>query len=269
MVKTSSLPTHTWLSSLSKVAIAVLGVAGILLLQVPQLKVLRGSQADESTQALEQAVRAKRLRLDLLNQLPAFGFDNLVADFTFLNFLQYFGDEPARIKTGYALSPEYFEVILDRDPYYLDFYLFLTGSTSLYAGLPEQTVTLIEKTLPSLSPSTPANSYYVWRYKGIEELLFLGKPEAARASFEKAAEWAETHSDPESQSVAESSRQTAQFLAENSSSRAAQISAWSMVLSNALDQPTRELAMQRIQELGGRVEVDPSGAVRVSVPSQE
>ena len=40
----------------------------------------------------------------MLKNLPSFGFDNLIADWTFLKFLQYFGDDEARDVTGYDLA---------------------------------------------------------------------------------------------------------------------------------------------------------------------
>jgi hypothetical protein len=111
-------------------------------------------------------VKAEKVRLNLLQKVPAFGFDNLLGDWAFLNFIQYFGDDEARAATGYRLSPDYFDVIIDRDPKFLQAYFFLSGSGSLYAGMPERSVTLMEKGLKSLSPQSPPKSYYVWRYKG-------------------------------------------------------------------------------------------------------
>jgi hypothetical protein len=124
----------------------------------------------------------------------------------------------------------------------------------------------MEKGLKSLSPQGPPQSYYVWRYKATDELLFLGDAQAARKSYEKAAEWASVHSDEESKNIARISRQTAGFLARNPVSKRAQVSAWAMVLNNATDDRTRELAISRIAALGGEVSFTPQGAVKLRLP---
>lgn len=254
--------------TLTLFVVILLCVSIIAVLQIPQLNQLTNRSAIASSEELQGDVEAAQLRLSLLERIPSFGFKNLIADWTFLNFLQYFGDNEAREKTGYGLSPEYFEVIIGRDPYFLDTYLFLSGSTSLYAGKPERTVALMEQGLQSMSPAFPPQSYYVWRYKGIDELLFLGEADAARQSFETAAEWASTYSDPESENVAAISRQTAQYLAQNPNSRSAQIGAWTMILTNAFDQATRELALERIQALGGTITTAPDGSAQIGLPEE-
>ncbi len=249
--------------------VAVLCILAIGGLQLPQLNQLKNTAKSASPEALQREVESEKVRLNLLQKFPAFGFDNLLADWVFLGFLQYFGDDEARDVTGYPLSPEYFKVILNRDPKFLKAYLFLSGSTSLFAGLPEQSVALMGKGLKSLSPQSPPKSYYVWRYKATDELLFLGDAQAARQSFEKAADWASTYPDEESQTVAAISRQTAQFLARNPVSKSAQVTAWSMVLTSAPDDRTRQLAINRIEALGGKVVITPEGAVRLQLPTQD
>jgi hypothetical protein len=250
-------------------AVALLCVVAIGFLQVPQLNTLTAKAKTASPEELKKEVEAEKLRLNLLHKVPNFGFNNLVADWVFLGFAQYFGDDSARQVTGYNISPEYFEIIIDRDPRFREAYFFLSGSSSLYAGMPEKSVALMEKGLKSLSPKDPPRSYYVWRYKGTDELLFLGDAQAARKSFEKAAEWASVYADPESQNVAAISRQTAQFLARNPNSKYAQVGAWSMVLQNAVDDRTRQIAISRIEGLGGKVVVTPEGEVRVQLPEKD
>lgn len=249
--------------------VALLCVLGVGALQVPQLNQFSSSKTTASQETLKREIQSEKLRLNLLRQLPTFGFDNLMADWIFINFLQYFGDDDTREKTGYSLSPDYFEVILARDPYFLQAYLFLSTSTSLYAGMPERSVALMEKGLKSLSPRVPERSYYIWRYKGTDELLFLGNAQAAKQSFQMAAEWASTYSDEESKQVAAISRRTADFLARNPKSKSAQIAAWTMVLSNQVDEQTRNLAIRRIQALGGEVYITPQGAVQVRPPKED
>lgn len=249
--------------------IAVVCILAVGALQMPQLNELKTGLKNATPETLQQKVNLDKIRLNLLQQTPTFGFDNVLADWVFLNFLQYFGDDPARLQTGYALSPEYFKVIIARDPRFLGAYIPLSTSISLYAAQPKESVALMEKGLQSMSPQSPPKSYYVWLQKGIDELLFLGNAQAAKQSFEKAAQWASVYSDPESQTVAAISRQTAAFLARNPVSKLAQVSAWTMVLNNVTDERTRQIVISRIEALGGQIVVTPQGTVQIRLPQSD
>jgi hypothetical protein len=246
--------------------VTLLCIVAVGALQVPHLNRLTKRAKKASPTALQQVLNAEKLRLNLLQKTPAFGFNNLVSNWVFLNFLQYFGDDEARALTGYTLSPEYFEIIVDRDPHFLGAYIGLSTSISLYAGMPEKSVALMEKGLQSMSPQTPPKSYYVWRYKAIDELLFLGEPQAAKQSFEKAAQWASTYSDEESKNIATVSRKTAEFIARNPNSKLAQATTWTMVLSNTIDPLARKIAISRLEALGAKVFTTPQGTIEKILP---
>ncbi|MFN6572076.1 hypothetical protein [Dendronalium sp. ChiSLP03b] len=249
--------------------IVCLCMLGIGLIQFPKLQKLLDSQQVTSLEILEKDVKAENLRLNFLKTMPSFGYDNLIADWVYLNFLQYFGDEDVRAKTGYSLSPEYFEVIIERDPRFLEVYLSLSTSTSLYAAMPERTINLIEKGLKSLSPQVEDKAYYVWRYKAIDELLFLGDSQASRKSFLMAAKWASQFSDEESKYVAATSLKTAEFLSQNPNSKYAQIATWAMILSNQVDKYTRQRAINAIEALGGKIVTTPEGNQKVIFPPKD
>ncbi|WP_448574374.1 hypothetical protein [Trichothermofontia sp.] len=257
--------TRPFLKTLGTIALILLCGGAIVALQLPLLTTLRQQQTS-SLASLQRQSAIEKQRLQVLQHLPTFGFDNLMADWVFLNFLQYFGDDEARAQTGYDLSPEYFEVIVRRDPRFVRGYLFLSQSTSLFAALPKRTIALMERGLSTLTPQIPPNSYYVWRYKGIDELLFLGDAQAAQHSFRQAADWASQHPDPESQQVAQLSRSMADFLAENPRSQSALVGAWSMVLQSAVDNRTRDRAIAQIKELGGTFETDGQGRIIIRFP---
>ncbi|MEL6490638.1 MAG: hypothetical protein AAFQ95_11800 [Cyanobacteria bacterium J06621_3] len=210
-----------------------------------------------------------RKKLNLRKLLPRVGFNNIHANLTFINFLQYFGNDELRNQNGYDLSPEFFESIITNDPYYIDFYVFLTNSVSLNAARPEQSADLLNKGLASLEENRLDDSFYVWRYKGVDELLFLNDARSAKYSFRKAAEWASESSLPESDFIASISQQTADFIEQNPNSKAAQIGAWSSVLTTAIDHETRGRAIQGIQALGGEVVIDENGGVTVKYAQGE
>jgi hypothetical protein len=135
--------------------------------------------------------------------------------------------------------------------------------------MPERAIALSKKGLKSLSPFVPEKSYYVWRYKGIDELLFLGNAQAAQKSFATAANWASKFSDPESQFIANTSQNTAKFLSRNPYSKYAQISTWAMVLNNQVDERTRKRAISRIEALGGKVIRTPEGDNKILFPPKD
>jgi len=255
--------------SLGSFLVILLGIIAVIAFQKPQLNSLTNKSEIASVQDIKKNIESERLKLELLQNLPSFGFDNTIGNWVFFRFTQYFGDEEARNKSDYSLSPEYFEVILNRDPYFLDAYRFLSGSTTLYAGMPERTVALMEQGLKSFAPKVPDKAYYIWRYKGTDELLFLGDSQAAKQSFETAGKWAEVYTDDDSKLVAKISHQTAQFLAKNPDSKSAQVSAWSSVLINAFDDRVRKIAISRIQALGGKVSITPQGQFKVQPPKKD
>jgi hypothetical protein len=245
-------------------------IAGVVWLQQRRLDMLQSPVAgSQSVEQLQMAERQEGLRLQLLQRTPSFGFDNLVADWTFLNFLQYFGNYDLRSQVGYRISPEFFEVIVAEDPYFVLPYLFLSVSTSIYAAEPEWAVGLMTQGLEYMTPEIPEGGYRVWRYKGLDELLFLGDGEAARQSFEMAVEWAEKSNEPDAVSVAQAARQTVDFLAENPVGKAARISAWIQILNYAVDETTQKLAIEQIQELGGEILVNEGGQVTVRYRTDE
>ena len=139
---------------------------------------------------MQQEEAKLKAQLKIAKTLPTFGFDNLVANWHFLDFVQYFGDTEVRQKAGYGAAMEYFDAILDRDPRFLYGYFYLSSTGSLYAGQPERSVAIMNRGLKFLSPKVPNRGYYIWRLKAVDELLFLGKVPEARQSMLTAADWA-------------------------------------------------------------------------------
>jgi hypothetical protein len=241
---------------------------------IVHLQVSRLSQLDrKANQSLTKAeyVREEQqtqTSLKLLAKLPTFGFDNLVADWSFLNFLQYFGDDQARPKTGYRITPDFFQVIVDRDPRFLVMYPYLSASVSLYGGQPQQTVRLLQQGINGIPPAMQSEAYSLWQAKATDELLFLGRTQDARRSYEMAAAWASQSSDPQMQAIAARSLETSQFLATNPDSRSARVSSWYNILTNAIDDRTRQFAAKQIQALGGTI-IQKNGAFQVKLPHSD
>ena len=132
-------------------AVILFCIGGIYCLQKSGLDV----QKNSLNQNYLKQEQGQKLRLNLLNDAPSFGFANLIADWTFLNFVQYYGDAPAREQTGNSLSPNYFEAVVENDPRFIDAYFLLAPATSLFAGHPQKSVDLISKGLEYVSPNMP------------------------------------------------------------------------------------------------------------------
>lgn len=249
-------------------AAAILGAA-IVGSQFLEKSDLKAQSTNSSKEQIDLAEKELSARLKLLQHSPTIGFDNLLADSVFVQFLQYFGDDEAREQVGYAKSPEFFETLISLDPHYRDFYIFLSGSSTLYAGKPEKTVQLMASGLSQLSPNQPPDSYYIWRYKAVDELLFLGDTEAAQNSYNFAADWAAQSTNEGAEQISHLSKQTAHFLAESPNSKNAQIDAWGSLLTTALDKTTRDHAIKRIKALGGNVIVSEEGGIQIKYEQEE
>lgn len=262
--------SHLTLKPLEKVLLPITITSllvGLSLLQHNQLT-KRAQGQTLSLAEIERDVNAEELRLSLLERIPVFGFNNLAADWTFLRFLQYFGDDEARAKTGYTLSPNYFQVIVNQDPLFTDVYDYLFAGVSLYAGEPKTAIALTEKALQSMSPTTPPTSYLIWRNKSLDELLLLNDVDKAIASSRTSAEWAEQSPDPQAKQVAQASRQFAEFLKTNPDSRIARALAWSNVIVRSVDDRSRQLAIKKVEEFGGKVTIE-NGVVKVFIPAEK
>jgi tetratricopeptide (TPR) repeat protein len=275
-----SIPASVWdkfraqLSHVSPVLFGQLGCilgafAVVVSLQAPQLESLKHQRKSLSKDVLQQEEAQLKLQLSIAKTLPTFGFDNIIADWHFIDFVQYFGDTEVRKKAGYAAAMEYFDAILDRDPRFLYGYFYLSSTGSLYSGEPERSVSLMDRGLKSLSPKVPDRGYYIWRLKAVDELLFLGRVADARNSMLNAASWARQYSNPEGQNVAKLSQNTADYLARNPNSKQAQFDAWNMVLTGAVDDFAINRAIAEIRAMGGKVTISPTGEFKVQAPAKD
>ena len=242
-------------------AVILFCLTGIVLLQRSRTQ----SESKSSKVEYSKQVQSQVTSLSILKTSPSFGFSNLIADWAYLSFLQYFGDGEAREETGYSLSPEYFKAVVNRDPRFVRASFLMSPATSLFAGKPQENIALLNQMLKSVSPDSPY-AYYLWIYKGVDEMLFLGDTKAAKESYEMAAKWAEASNDPDVQARAANARQTAQFLAKNPDSKVARIGAWTLVLSSATDEKTQQRAINEIKALGGKIIITPEGRLSVKVP---
>ncbi len=205
----------------------------------------------------------------LQNKIPDFGFSNLTSNWNYLQFIQYFGDAEAREITGYSLIPEYFSAMVKQDPYFVRAYLSLSAANSIYAAQPQKTVEFLDQVLTYIEPEKFPYASYLWTYKAVDELLFLGDTKAAEHSYRMAADWARKRGDKEGKLIAERNLETAEFLATNPDSKLVRISGWSFILNNAHDDKTRRYVLEQLKALGAEIVVNPQGQLEIRLPEKD
>jgi hypothetical protein len=186
-----------------------------------------------------------------------------------LQFIQYFGDTQARESTGYPLVTDYFETLVDKDPYFTQAFLSFSTANSLFAAQPQKTVALIDKVLKSAPPNLPGYPFLLWTYKAADEILFLGDLEAAKHSYENAAEWARFRKDALGNEMAARYEKSAAFLATKPDPTQAQIGAWVNILSTARDEKTATYVIEQLKNLGVEVSISDDRKLNIKPPKKD
>ena len=241
----------------------------IILTSLASLIGLQKSSLEATTQSQQnyaQQSKAAAASLAVQKRFPSFGYDNLVADWAFLQFIQYFGDTDARSATDYSLVPDYFEMVVNNDPRFLKAELILSTANSVFAGEPEKSVKYLNEAVQFLSPEIHHKSYAAWQYKGLDEMMFLGDIEAAKHSYQMAAKWAK---EVGATNIVNRVTQTVAFLEDNPDSKRARVTGLVTILSNAPDPKTRQEVIKEIESLGGKVTIKENGRVSVSLPEED
>lgn len=240
--------------------IIIVALAGVIGLQ--RLSLRKTFQPEE--EYVRQA-KATATALSVQKQFPSFGFDNLLADWAYLQFVQYFGDTEARRATDYSLVPEYFEMVVDNDPRFVRAHLIFSTANSIFAAEPQKTVDYLSESLEFLSPEVHPRAYAIWQFKGLDEMMLLGDIEAAKYSYARAAEWAEAVGE---ENIARRAKETAAFLETNPDSKRARVTGLVTILTWQPDEQTRQKVIQQIEELGGKV-TRRGGGFTVSLPEED
>jgi tetratricopeptide (TPR) repeat protein len=240
--------------------------AGILALQQRQLHPGRGS--DLQPEALQQQ---ERLRLKGLQLLPrqGFGFNNLIADWAFLRFLQYYGDDQARQTGGYGLSPNFFEVMIQRDPRFIDAHFFMSGTLAFDLGQPELAIAYLKQGTDAIDPKRQPRAYLIWHLIGLNQLLLLNDLPNTIAAYEKAAEWAQVSPVAEDRDNVELFQRMANFLKTNPDSTPVRVWAWSTIYQQAEvvnDRNTQARARRELLALGATETRDQQGQIQFIPP---
>ena len=259
------LNQFSWiLSGVIKVTIATAAIAGIIKLQQPQLQQLSARDV-----ASPEDQRQEALNLSLMNRSPSFGLDNILADWAFLNFVQYDGDTATRKAVGYPLAPNYFEMITRLDPRFVDSYVFLSSIMSYQMGMPKEAIALMDRGTSALTPRDHPRAFLVWRLKGLDQLLMANDLDASQFSYDQAGDWALASSDTSVREASPIFKQTAEFIRTDPNNKTMLLWSWSAIYDQAVvtrDQVTRARAREMLLKIGAIERQDEKGSVYFSPP---
>ncbi len=259
------LNQFSWvLSGFVKVTIAAVAIVGIVKLQQPQLQQLSAREVASPEDQRQEAVN-----LSLISRFPSFGLDNVLANWAFLNFVQYDGDTATRKAVGYSLAPQYFEMITRLDPRFVDSYLFLGSIMSYQMGMPKDAIALMDRGTTALTPQDHPRAFSVWRLKGLDQLLMVNDLKAAQFSYDKAGDWALASSDRSVQQTGPFFKQTAEFIRTDPNNQKMLLWSWSAVYDQAFatrDQVTQARAREMLLKIGAIENKDEKGNVYFSLP---
>lgn len=261
----SYLNQFSWiLSGVIKVTIAAAAITGIIKLQQPQLQQLSARDV-----ASPEDQRQESLNLSLMNRSPSFGLDNILADWAFLNFVQYDGDTATRKAVGYPLAPKYFEMITRLDPRFVDSYVFLSSIMSYQMGMPKEAIALMDRGTSALTPKDHPRAFLVWRLKGLDQLLMANDLDASQFSYDQAGDWALASSDASVRGVGPIFKQTAEFIRTDPNNKTVLLWSWSAIYDQAVvtrDEVTQARAREMLLKIGAIERKDEKGSVYFSLP---
>lgn len=244
--------------------IAAAAITGIIKLQQPQLQQLSARDV-----ASPEDQRQESLNLSLMNRSPSFGLDNILADWAFLNFVQYDGDTATRKAVGYPLAPKYFEMITRLDPRFVDSYVFLSSIMSYQMGMPKEAIVLMDRGTSALTPKDHPRAFLVWRLKGLDQLLMANDLDASQFSYDQAGDWALASSDASVRAVGPIFKQTAEFIRTDPNNKTVLLWSWSAIYDQAVvtrDEVTQARAREMLLKIGAIERKDEKGSVYFSLP---
>jgi hypothetical protein len=199
--------------------------------------------------------------LDTLAKLPNFGNRNLVADFLWLRFSQYFGDTQARAKSGYGLSYKYLETITGKDLHFANAYRIANLAVAYKMGRTDLAEALLIKGIRA-NP----DAYLLWQARGFLHFLYTGDITKAIYCFRKNAGLAVAVDGNRQQRWGNYWFAMARYLEVSKSNVWTRRQIWLEVYANASDASTKVLALAQLDKLGVFRSNDGQLVARYAVP---
>ncbi|MGL6283120.1 MAG: hypothetical protein ACRC2J_11990, partial [Microcoleaceae cyanobacterium] len=115
----------------------------------------------------------------------------------------------------------------------------------------------------ALSPEIDPKAWQLWRFKGIDQILFLDDTKGAIYSHEMAADWVANTPDRD---FAPLFKDTAEFLKTDPDNKLIRFNAWLWIYYQSPDEKVKERAKKELIALGAKVEEGIDGKIKFVLP---
>jgi tetratricopeptide (TPR) repeat protein len=224
---------------------------------------MQARASQQSRDAIQQDT-SEDATLDTFAKLPDFGNRNLIADFLWLRFTQYFGDTPLRVKSGYGLSYKYLKTVTDKDPHFENAYRVANLAVAYRMGRPDLADALLAKGIQQ-NP----DSYLLWQTRGFLHFLYTGDITKAVYCFRKNAGLAVAVGGNRLQHWGNYWLAMSRYLEASKSNVWTRRQIWSEVYATSVDESTKALALNQLDALGVLLRKDGRLVARYAVPLPE
>jgi len=115
-------------------------------------------------------------------KMVTLGFDHLLADYFWLQFIAYVGDAQPRLKDRYALADRYVDLIATLDPQFVQVYWFAAFTVGGDEHQPQRAAEIIDRGIQA-NP----NNWFLPYIAGVNQYLYAGNEKSAARYYRMAA----------------------------------------------------------------------------------
>jgi hypothetical protein len=180
-----------------------------------------------------------RLPEPFVLKLCALGFEQTLADFYWLGFIQYLGDKQNGARYGYSQSEKFIRIIIELDPHFLKVYYFAAFIIGSELHQPEIAAQIIQHGIEE-NP----NSWYLPFIAGINQYLYAHNEIRAAKYYRMAAKFPDAPKWLERQ---------ARILEAKIPSTIKEVNVWDSIYASSTDAGVKEKARVRLVGLWLRV----------------
>lgn len=117
-------------------------------------------------------------------KLVSLGYDQILADCYWLNFIQYYGDTEARLKDGYAKCYDYLNLVSSLDPHFIQAYWFAVFAVGTEQKRPDLAARILNRGL-----SFNQDNWYLPYIAGVNEFINAKDDKAASRYYKMATKF--------------------------------------------------------------------------------
>lgn len=179
----------------------------------------------------------------------ALGFDDVIADIYWLEFIQYFGNSAARHRDNFRKAYDYLDLITSLDPHFVPAYYFAAFVLGQERREPQRAAELINRGI-----SSNPDNWYLPYVAGINQYLYAHDDIKAAKYYRMAAKYPE---------APKWLGRQAKILEAEIPSVIKVINVWDSIYASASDSTVKECARAKLLELWGRIyKTAPSNEIR-------